>query len=245
MRKILVTAVLIAIAATGLLVSRALFDGPPAEPAAADKGTLYQCPMHPQIVSHEPGTCPICQMKLQRVDSGAATTAPQAEPAAARGPGKILFYRHPMRPDVTSPTPRKDEMGMDYIPVREEDMVLPGGDVPGHAPFVLSAERQQLIGVTRARVERRPLAVEIRAAGKVAYDPMLYQAIVEYREALRARGQLKDSPWVEARAGAEAIIRAAALKLRQQGLSEEQIKSIGKDAADPTNLLLPGKSVWV
>ncbi len=34
---------------------------------------------------------------------------------------KVLFYRHPMNPQVTSPTPQKDEMGMDYIPVYEEE----------------------------------------------------------------------------------------------------------------------------
>lgn len=31
-----------------------------------------------------------------------------------------LFYRNPMNPDVTSPVPAKDSMGMDYIPVYAE-----------------------------------------------------------------------------------------------------------------------------
>lgn len=34
---------------------------------------------------------------------------------------KILFYRAPMNPEMTSPTPKKDEMGMDYVPVYEEE----------------------------------------------------------------------------------------------------------------------------
>src|SRR3989338_8086629 len=34
---------------------------------------------------------------------------------------KILFYRAPMNPEVTSHTPKKDEMGMDYVPVYEEE----------------------------------------------------------------------------------------------------------------------------
>lgn len=33
---------------------------------------------------------------------------------------KVLFYRSPMSPSVTSPVPTKDAMGMDYIPVYEE-----------------------------------------------------------------------------------------------------------------------------
>mgnify|MGYP001221462731 CR=1 FL=1 len=229
--RLVAVAAVIGLAVAAVLATRARFPRPPAVRGHA----AYQCAMHPEIVSHEAGTCPICGMKLQRVE------ADGGGPADA----KILFYRHPMRPDVTSPTPAKDEMGMDYVPVREDDVGGPAGDVPGHAPFALSPARQQLIGVTRARVERRALAVEIRAVGKVARDPQLYQAIVEYREALRARGQIKDSPWLEAHEGAQAIVRAAALRLRQQGLSEEQIGAIGRDAPNPTNLLLPGASVWI
>ncbi|MDD4904561.1 MAG: efflux RND transporter periplasmic adaptor subunit [Methylobacter tundripaludum] len=38
---------------------------------------------------------------------------------------KLLYYRHPMNPQVTSPTPAKDDMGMDYLPVYAEDQSLP------------------------------------------------------------------------------------------------------------------------
>ncbi|NOT11804.1 MAG: efflux RND transporter periplasmic adaptor subunit [Methylococcaceae bacterium] len=34
---------------------------------------------------------------------------------------KPLYYRHPMNPAVTSPTPAKDEMGMDYVPVYTDE----------------------------------------------------------------------------------------------------------------------------
>lgn len=46
------------------------------------------------------------------------------EHAAARKP---LLYRHPMNPKVTSPTPAKDEMGMDYLPVYAEDSATESG----------------------------------------------------------------------------------------------------------------------
>lgn len=38
---------------------------------------------------------------------------------------KLLFYRNPMNPAITSPVPAKDEMGMDYIPVYEDDDKAP------------------------------------------------------------------------------------------------------------------------
>jgi len=36
-----------------------------------------------------------------------------------------LYYRHPMNPGATSPTPAKDEMGMDFLPVYQEDLTPP------------------------------------------------------------------------------------------------------------------------
>jgi Cu(I)/Ag(I) efflux system membrane fusion protein len=200
------------------------------EPVPVTTGSqLYQCSMHPQIVSNRPGTCPICGMKLAPVEE-------------VRRP---LFYRHPMRPDVTSPTPAKDEMGMDYVPVYPDEVAAAGSDVPGRAGFALSTERQQLIGVKHEPVELRDLTVELRAAGRVAYDPELYQAIVEYREAVAARRQLGASPLHEATRGADAIVRGATLKLRQRGITEDLMASIAPEGRDPVNLLLPGKSVWV
>jgi Cu(I)/Ag(I) efflux system membrane fusion protein len=166
------------------------------------------------------------------------------QPAAA-APRTPLFYRNPMRADVTSPVPAKDEMGMDYLPVYAEDLASEASGVPGHAGFTLSAERQQLIGVRRAAVERRSLARDIRAVGTVAYDPALYQAISDYRQALTARAQLGGDTLLEARDGSDAIARAAALRLRQLGLSEAQVREAGRGGGNPAALLLPGANAWV
>jgi Cu(I)/Ag(I) efflux system membrane fusion protein len=253
-RRVLLVVVILAVAAgagvTLYRLHRPAGEALPPEYAAPAKHQKYQCAMHPQIVSDEPGTCPICGMKLQPVED-----EEKAAPTGARR--TIAFYRHPMRPDVTSPVPAKDEMGMDYVPVYTDE--LQGGQAggagapppsrgplpPGHAPFTLSPARQQLIGVRRARVERRPLAVAIRAVGTVAYDPGLYQAVVEYRQALRARAQLAQSTVPEALSSADGLVRAAAVKLRQKGISEAQLAQVARGEGDPTNLLLPGRSVWV
>jgi multidrug efflux pump subunit AcrA (membrane-fusion protein) len=238
-RTFIIVMVLAALAAAGYY-SRPYVERWRAAPAATAARASYQCAMHPQIVSEEPGICPICGMKLQRVDEPLAADAAPA-PAAERRP---LFYRHPMRADVTSPEPAKDEMGMDYIPVYEDE-VTGIGNVRGRAAFTLSSERQQLIGVTRAPVERRRLDAEIRAVGTVAYDPALYQAIVEYHQALAARRALGESAMAEARKGADAIVRSATLRLRQLGLSEQQMREVAESGRSPVDLLLPGKTAWV
>jgi Cu+-exporting ATPase len=47
-------------------------------PAAAPEGTIYTCPMHPQIRQIGPGSCPICGMALEPV-LASAETGPSAE----------------------------------------------------------------------------------------------------------------------------------------------------------------------
>ncbi len=198
----------------------------------------YQCAMHPQIVSDKPGNCPICGMRLQKVDGEKQSGSTGGDK------GKPLYYRHPMRPDVTSPTPAKDEMGMDYVPVYSEEQSS-GPVVAGHASFSIPLERQQLIGVKTATATVRVLDVEIRAVGRVAYDPELYNAIEEYKQAVAARGKIKDSPLPDARRGADAIVRSAVTRLRLLGLSQDQIDKLAGDGEDPINLLLPDKTAWI
>lgn len=79
---------------------------------------------------------------------------------------KILFYRHPMNPGVTSPTPKKDEMGMDYIPVYEEEREAE--EAPGTVR--ISPEKIQKIGVRSEDVKRRTLKRTIRTIGRIAHD---------------------------------------------------------------------------
>ncbi|HQR77524.1 MAG TPA: efflux RND transporter periplasmic adaptor subunit, partial [Burkholderiaceae bacterium] len=68
------------------------------------------------------------------VAQGPAATAPAT--ATPSGERKILYYRNPMGLPDTSPTPKKDQMGMDYIPVYE-------GEEQGGSGVKVSADRIQ------------------------------------------------------------------------------------------------------
>ena len=131
----------------------------------ADK-PLYQCPMHPTITSDHAGDCPICGMKLLEVKGEAKAAA-----GAGAGTRKILFYRSPMNPKQTSPTPRKDEMGMDYVPVYQDEARGGGASVDGLATVTIDPARQQLIGLQIAPVTRGSVSGSWRTVGRVEVDP--------------------------------------------------------------------------
>jgi Cu(I)/Ag(I) efflux system membrane fusion protein len=193
--------------------------------------------MHPTYVSDKPGECPICGMNLVKSEEepAAAETAPAG--------GKVRFYRNPMNPAVTSKTPMKDEMGMDYVPVYEAEGEAK--EVGGRAPIRLDAAKRQLIGVKTAEAAYRTLTHTIASSGKVAHDAVLYQAISEYQEALTARDKVKDNSWPEVRERAGDLVRASELRLRQLGLSGAQLAELGSNGGDQVGLLLPGAKVWL
>jgi Cu(I)/Ag(I) efflux system membrane fusion protein len=216
--------------------------------AGSSHAAKYHCPMHPTYVSERAGDCPICGMRLVPIES--------EENHAASIPGnptgvqekRLLYYRNPMDPRITSPVPMQDGMGMDYVPVYEEDAAeMRESTVPGLAPIRFPAEREQLIGVKTSAVVRREISKVIRASGRIAYDPDLYSAVVEYREALKSKVNVQKSPWAEVRERTDGLISASVLRLRQMGLSDSQIDRLGRAKRDPTNLLLAteGGSVWV
>ena len=94
----------------------------------------------------------------------AAGSAGQAAPPAGRN--RILYYRNPMGLPDTSPTPKKDSMGMDYIPVRENEAADAGAGLVTIAPG-----RMQVLGVRTAPVESRAaLTRTVRATGTVQFD---------------------------------------------------------------------------
>lgn len=124
--------------------------------AKAPAAVSYTCPMHPQIIRDHPGDCPICGMKL-------VPLKPES-----KGARRIAFYRSPMDPRQTSPTPRKDEMGMDYVAVYEDEQE--GSTVEGLAPVRLDAERRQMLGIRTVQVAEGPVGGEIRTTGRVVVD---------------------------------------------------------------------------
>lgn len=75
----------------------------------------------------------------------------------------ILYYRNPMGQPDTSPVPKKDSMGMDYIPVYADE-----ADDSGQVR--VAPGRLQTLGVRTEAVRREPFERPIDAAGRIEAD---------------------------------------------------------------------------
>ncbi len=177
MRALVTVSLLSAIAAGSLgflLAQRHGKDSPSGDHATATTqgAEKYQCPMHPTIIQDHPGDCPICGMKLVKMQGSSAANAGSSTPAlgASSSERKLLFYRSPMDPKQTSPTPRKDEMGMDYLPVYSDEMSDNAPAVAGLAAIDIDPSRQQLIGLSTAEAKLAKVGGAWRTVGRVVVD---------------------------------------------------------------------------
>jgi Cu(I)/Ag(I) efflux system membrane fusion protein len=87
----------------------------------------------------------------------------ESKSAATKTERKIKYYRNPMGLPDTSPAPKKDSMGMDYIPVYE-------GEDTDDGSVKLSPGKIQRTGAKSEPVVRRPVRSIIRAPGTIQED---------------------------------------------------------------------------
>jgi len=181
------------------------------------------------------------------------TRTHKKEPKETTLTAKKALYFCPMHPSVTSDRPGRCPIcGMSLEKIEEpptggeEKMVSDGSpSIPGRVAFTLPKERQQLIGVTTEKVTARTLSYDVRASGKVAFDPDIFTAIEEYRETLAAQKEMTKSPFKELREQADALVSSSETKLKLMGLSQSQIETVTAESHDPINLLLPKGSAWI
>ncbi|KKC31570.1 cation transporter [Devosia psychrophila] len=99
-------------------------------------------------------------------------TGESRPPSGAR---RLLYYRHPMGLPDTSPTPKKDSMGMDYLPVYEGN-----ADESG---VVVAAGKMQRTGVRSEVASSRIIVRTIRVPGAVEFDERLVTVVASRSDA--------------------------------------------------------------
>jgi Cu(I)/Ag(I) efflux system membrane fusion protein len=95
----------------------------------------------------------------------------------AKNERKILYYRNPMGLPDSSPTPKKDPMGMDYIPVYAGEANEGDEAAATTNQIRISTDKVQKLGVRTEAASRRSLERIVRAVGRIEPDERRQYAI--------------------------------------------------------------------
>lgn len=173
---------------------------------------------------------PALNQMAVRENAGAGSIGGSSNPA-----GRILYYKNPMGLPDTSPVPKKDSMGMDYIPVYDSG----GGTEPGI--IAVNPQRVQMLGVRTAPVEQRPsLARTVRATGVIQpdegkfssvttkFDGVIEKLLVATTGAYVHAGQPLAEVWIQTpdtnmQLGPDVITREIDLVIALQDKSQDEI----------------------
>jgi multidrug efflux pump subunit AcrA (membrane-fusion protein) len=230
--------------------------------AHAEK-SVYYCPMHPNYTSDRPGNCPICNMTLVKRENdqpasamkpmdghGEPANAPKVFTVAqlmAMKPGEIcLLHKCKMGTCMIAMTPEFAKLGK--CPHCGEDLgvIIKDAFPQGYTQVQLGVAKQQVIGLKTAPVRKMALTKTIRASGRIAYDPELYQAEEEYLQAAQALKKAETAD-PEIREQAAKLVDSAKIKLRLLGLSEGIVQEVEKAGKPDRSLLYSdaGGKVWL
>jgi Cu(I)/Ag(I) efflux system membrane fusion protein/cobalt-zinc-cadmium efflux system membrane fusion protein len=154
---------------------------------------------------------------------------------------KIKYWKAPMDPTYIRNEPGKSPMGMDMVPVYEEE----GEEKEPASTISIDPVTMQNMGVRMGRVKRKTLIKYIRTLGNITYDETkiftvntkfngwIENLYVNFVGQDVKKGQpLFDiySPELVTRIrdGAERLLKASLTRMRYWNLTEEQIEQIGK-----------------
>lgn len=109
-------------------------------------------------------------------DDSPPAAAEAIEIAADASGRTVLYYRNPMGLPDTSPVPKKDSMGMDYIPVYEEE-------IDDTSSVTVSPGKLQRTGVRTETATRRALVQPVRVPGIIQLDERRVSVVATRAEA--------------------------------------------------------------
>ena len=195
---------------------------------------VYYCPMHKDYHTDKPGSCPICSMRLVKLEGpGTSATADKMAPTGMARMGA---------PEATTAATA----------------------IPQEGAIFIAPEKQQLIGMRSVAAEMGALTRGIRIVGKVSYDetklthihskvagyveqvfadsvgkpvrsgdplftiysPDLVATEQDFLLALKSRTLLRESTLPSAAQGAENLIAAARERLRLWDVTDQEIQRL-------------------
>ena len=226
--------------------------------AAASQGgakQLWTCGMHPQVIQDKPGDCPICHMELTPLKTEAAASTAPAE-------RRVKYWWDPMmNPPYISQQPGKSPMGMDLVPVYEDE--VKAGPAVTIDPVIVQNMGVRVVPVVFGSVQRevrvvgyleepeplhRDINLRVRGwieklyadtdgmpiqKGQKLFDLYSPDIQVAVNELITARKSLEAATDGQAKQTAQVMFQSTARKLELWGLEKPQVDALAKLEKSP------------
>lgn len=232
-RNVLLLAVAGLLVATGAaghwLFTRDSGAGPAATGEQRTAGARYHCPMHPTMVSDQPGDCPICGMRLVPMEEG--------RPEPPPGGGEQVAGRVPV-----------------IVPLAKQQLIGVRTDTVMKARMVHTIRTVGRVTYDETRLHHVHTKIDgwierlyANATGELIkegqpvltiYSPELLASAQEYLLAVRARERLAGATLPEIRESGDELVQSARRRLSLFDVTEDQIHDLEAKGVAPRTMTI-------
>ena len=233
-RKIVLGVVfLIVIAGTVFFIWKGRASNQPAPGNARTRQDIYYCPMHPSYKSDKPDNCPVCSMKLVKMETAPGTEGKpgheggmESNPAASNGTGS------PTGNSIFISPQRQQLIGVQtvlakVVPLTKEIRAV--GKVAFDETKITHIHTKVTGYIEEVFVDFMGQVVKRGDPLFTIYSPELVSTQEEYLLALRSRNTLKNSSFEWVSAGSQSLLEAARQRLRLWDIRDEDIERLERE----------------
>ena len=201
----------------------------------AGKDTYY-CPMHPSYKSDKPDNCPVCSMKLVKMETAPGTEGKpgnqhamggmESNPAAGNGTGSPAgnsIFISPQRQQMIG----VQTVLVNVVPLTKEIRAV--GKVAFDETKITHIHTKVTGYIEEVFVDFMGQIVKVGDPLFTIYSPDLVSTQEEYLLALRSRNTLKNSSFEWVSAGSQSLLEAARQRLRLWDIREEDLERLERE----------------